>query len=275
MTRNIRRAGFPPQILNPLASSKTTSPSPTGLRWRIKGWEGQEAWTQEQQDQEQQQQHAGGDATEEVGYEGWVWDDTSGWYYDEELAARQAGGAGGLLKEATTESPAVVDTNSTSGGGDESGVGSGSDRDSDSDSDSSSGDEGAADTTGEEGAAERKKRRRKRRRPSLPPRNYPRSKAQRLVDEVEDSVEGARPEALDLSKLDMDRVTSRVYRLDWLRHLDLSSNRLYRISPDLASLESLVDINLRHNRYQGWGDRKGVDGCRSDFFFKVGQITRV
>ncbi len=190
-----------------------------------------------------------------------MWDDTSGWYYDEELAARQAGGADGLLKDAT-ESPAVVDTNSTSGAGDESGAGSGSVSDSDSDSDSSSGDD-AVDAAGEEGAVERKKRRRKRRRPSLPPRNYPRSKAQRLVDEVEDSVEGARPEALDLSNLDMDRVTSRVYRLDWLRRLDLSSNRLYRISPDLASLESLIDVDLRHNRYQGWRYRKGVDGCPS------------
>ena len=93
-----------------------------------------------------------------------------------------------------------------------------------------------------------KKRRRNRRRRSLAPRNYPRSKAQRLVDEVEDSVAGARPALLDLSELDMDRVTSRVYELDWLERLDLSSNRLLRISPDLAGMDNLVDLDLRHNR---------------------------
>lgn len=204
----------------------------------MKGWEGQEAWTEEQQEQRQKEETEGGTA-DETGYEGWVWDDTSGWYYDEELAAQLAAGTDVLPTSTTTT--AAVDNDSTSGDDGE----SGSDGDSDSDGSSELG--GTADAAGEE-AAERNKRRRKRRRRSLPPRNYPRSKAQRLVDEVEDSVDGVQPEVLDLSGLDMDRVTSRVYRFEWLQRLDLSRNRLYRISPDLAGMESLVDVDLRHNR---------------------------
>lgn len=80
-------------------------------------------------------------------------------------------------------------------------------------------------------------------------RKYPRSKAQRLVDEAEDSLEGARPSLLDLSNLGMMRVTSRVYDLDWLERLDLSNNRLSRISPDVACLTNLQDLDLRHNRW--------------------------
>lgn len=204
-----------------------------------KGWEGQEAWTEEYQEQRLQEEAEGG-TTEEAGHEGWVWDDTSGWYYDEDLAA-QVGGIDVLPGGATTT---TADHGSASGDNDNSGRGS--DDDSDSDDDSSSGSDGAVDAAGEE-AAERKKQRRKR---SLPPRSYPRSKAQRLVDEAEDSMIGARPEVLDLGGLGMDRVTSRVYRFDWLKRLDLSRNRLCRISPDLAGMESLVDVDLRHNRYR-------------------------
>lgn len=205
-------------------------------RWPNKGREGQEAWTQEQQ--QQQTNNADGSTTAEPGYEGWVWDDTSGWYYDEELAAQQllASSADGLPSSETAD-----DNNSASESGE-----------SDSDSSGSSGGDGGADEEGEE----RRKRRRKRRRRSLAPRNYPRSKAQRLVDEAEDSVDGARPEILDLSELDMDRVTSRVYRLDWLEKLSLSTNRLTRVSPDLAEMESLVDVNLRHNRYVGLNGKR-------------------
>lgn len=186
----------------------------------------------------------GDTATEESGHEGWVWDDTSGWYYDEDLAAQLLScDKNGPRSSASTKSndgnDAIADNGESD---DESG--------SDSDSDSSEGDDTKAYPAGDgdEESARRKKRRRKRRRRSLAPRNYPRSKAQRLVDEAEDAVDGARPESLDLSELDMDRVTSRVYRMDWLTRLDLSNNRLYRISPDLAGMESLVDVNLRHNR---------------------------
>eukprot|EP00752_Nemacystus_decipiens_P011953 g10598.t1 len=204
------------------------------------GWEGQEAWTEEQHEHRQNGNDESGTAGEAgAGYEGWVWDDTSGWYYDEDLAAQLAAGTSDAT--ATT----ADDHHSTSDdGGDSS---SASDSGSDSDSD------GATNEAGEEDA-DRRKRRRKRRRRSLPPRNYPRSKAQRLVDEVEDSVDGARPEGLGLSGLEMDRVTSRVYRFDWLQRLDLSRNRLYRISPDLAGMESLVDVDFRHNRIQAIPD---------------------
>lgn len=227
-------------------SHLNTKPTSTFGSWRTKGWEGQEAWTEEQQEQRQKEE-AEGSTAEEAGYDGWVWDDTSGWYYDEALAAQLASGTGvpqdsAIATAADHNTPSGEDSDSGSGDSDD-------DSDDDRDSDSSSGLDGTADAAGEE-AAERKRRRRKRRRRSLAPRNYPRSKAQRLVDEVEDSVDGARPEVLDLSRLDMDRVTSRVYRLDWLARLDLSSNRLYRISPDLAGMESLVDLNLRHNRWQ-------------------------
>lgn len=68
------------------------------------------------------------------------------------------------------------------------------------------------------------------------------------MDEIEDSVEGACPLSLDLSKLDMTRVTSRIYGCTWLETLDLSSNRLNRVSPDISAMDSLVDVNLRHNR---------------------------
>lgn len=206
----------------------------------MKGRQGQEAWTDEQQ---KQNETAESGTAEEAGYEGWVWDDQSGWYYDEDVAAQLAGGIAGL-PGGTKQAAADLDSAS----GDDGDSGSDSDDDDDSESDNSGGLDGTADAAGEEEAAERKKRRRKRRRRSLPPRNYPRSKAQRLVDEAEDSMDGVRPEALNLSGLDMDRVTSRVYRFDWLQRLDLSKNRLYRISPDLAGMEDLVDVDLRHNR---------------------------
>lgn len=199
---------------------------------------GQGAWTKEQHEQEQQhnQQYAGGsnggtNTAEEAGYEGWVWDDTSGWYYDEDLATQLlTGGVDIISKNGSDDGNVTASVEVES--------------ESESDTDSDSEEDGTDEQVGE-----RKKRRRKRRRRSLAPRNFPRSKAQRLVDEAEDSIDGARPEILDLSKLDMDRITSRVYRLDWLQRLDLSNNRLYRISPDLAGMESLVDVNFRHNRW--------------------------
>lgn len=80
--------------------------------------------------------------------------------------------------------------------------------------------------------------------------------AQRLVDEVEDSVEGARPLSLNLNDLDMTRVTSRVYGCDWLESLDLSGNRLYRVSPDMGALDNLISLDLRHNRLELMGALK-------------------
>lgn len=191
------------------------------------GWWGQEAWTEQQQQLTEAQ--AGVDAGE--GYEGWVWDDSVGWYYDEELSIKQL-----AAKSIATENPGEgvtydVGVENTSGH-------SGSSSDSDGGSSSASSGSRVRD----------KRRRKKKRRRSLAPRNYPRSKAQRLVDEAEDDVDGVQSLRLDLSMMDMDRVSSRVYGLDWLETLDLSSNRLTRISPDLAGIESLVDLNFRHNR---------------------------
>lgn len=216
--------------------------------WPAKGSDGLEAWAEDRQREQETGNVVGDAAAEEGGHEGWVWDDASGWYYDEDLAAQLlSGGKDGLRTSTSTGSN---DGNGTTSEDGESGgeSGSGSDSYSDSSEDNVKA-RGYADGDGGEEAAQKKKRRRKRRRRSLAPRNYPRSKAQRLVDEAEDSVDGARPESLDLSELGMDRVTSRVYRMDCLNKLDLSRNQLYRISPDLAGMENLVDVNLRHNRY--------------------------
>ncbi|CAM9251020.1 unnamed protein product [Scytosiphon promiscuus] len=184
-------------------------------------------------------------AAEESGHEGWVWDDTSGWYFDEDLA-RQVSSSG-------KDGPGSNDGNSAISEDDGSDGESASDSNSESSEDIGTATEYTAGEGGEEDAR-RKKRRRKRRRRSLAPRKYPRSKAQRLVDEAEDSIDGARPDSLNLSELNMDRVTSRIYRMDWLTKLDLSNNRLYRISPDLAGMESLVDVNLRQNRIKSIPD---------------------
>lgn len=85
---------------------------------------------------------------------------------------------------------------------------------------------------------------------------YVSHQAQRLVDEVEDSVEGAQPLSLNLNDLDMTRVTSRVYGCTWLESLDLSRNRLHRVSPDMGAMDSLINLDLRHNRLELMGALK-------------------
>lgn len=185
-----------------------------------------------------------------------MWDESSGWYYDEELAAAQLAGSGASTGTGAGLTNMTVDDTVGSHvgntGGSEKRGGESDSGSSDSGSGGSSGSSSSGDdSSGGGGGGGAKKRRRNRRRRSLAPRNYPRSKAQRLVDEAEDSVAGARPALLDLSELDMDRVTSRVYELDWLEGLDLSGNRLVRISPDLAGMDDLVDLDLRHNRWVG------------------------
>lgn len=171
-------------------------------------------------------------------YEGWIWDDSSGWYYDHELAAKQQQERQ-ILAESTISNSSG--TKQRPGEGDDDGLTGDEDSGSGNDSDSSE----SGDSDYQEDGTERKRRRKRR---ALPSRRFPRSRGQRLVDEAEDSMHGARPELLDLSMLDMVRVTSRVYDLKWLRGLDLSHNRLTRISPDLASMRSLTDLNLRQNR---------------------------
>lgn len=222
------------------------------------GQQGQEAWTQQYQQQELPYAEDGAGAggwggqeeastTINPGYEGWVWDDSSGWYYDEEVAAAQLAGSGadtGLVNmtvDKTVGSHASIAESGEKNGESDTGSDSGSS------GSSSSGDDSGAVGAGEGGGANKRRRNRRRRGPA--PRNYPRSKAQRLVDEAEDSVAGARPALLDLSELGMVRVTSRVYDLDWLEGLDLSGNRLMRVSPDLAGMDNLVDLDLRHNRF--------------------------
>ncbi|CAN0407739.1 unnamed protein product, partial [Ectocarpus sp. 12 AP-2014] len=102
------------------------------------------------------------------------WDDTSGWYYDEDLATQLlTGGVDVVSKKGSDDGNVAASVEVES--------------ESESDTDSDSEEEGS-----DEEAGERKKQRRKRRRRSLAPRNFPRSKAQRLVDEAEDSVDGAR-----------------------------------------------------------------------------------
>lgn len=229
----------------------------------------QEAWTHQQHAEDGSVGYGGeGSNTTAVvgaGYEGWVWDEVSGWYYDEALAATQLASRG---------SGSGVDTGITGVPNDEGGdvtVGAhgsatensetGGESDTTSSDDSDSDDTGSGEAgSGEKKTGRGKKRQRKRRRRrSLAPRRYPRSKSQRSVDEAEDSVDGARPDLLDLSELEMIRVTSRVYELDWLERLNLSRNRLSRISPDLGGMDNLVDLDLQHNRYV----RRGKD----DFFF--------
>ena len=58
-----------------------------------------------------------------------------------------------------------------------------------------------------------------------------RSKAQSRVDQGEDQLHETR--AMDLSGLGAQRVTSRIYDLVELQYLNLSDNRLTRISPNI------------------------------------------
>ena len=83
------------------------------------------------------------------------------------------------------------------------------------------------------------------------------------MDEVEDSVEGARPLSLNLNDLEMTRVTSRVYGCAWLESLDLSRNRLYRVSPDMGALDNLINLDLRHNRSELMSACKETAACGS------------
>jgi hypothetical protein len=66
-----------------------------------------------------------------------------------------------------------------------------------------------------------------------------RSKVQALVDEVEDHVHDT--VELDLSRIGATRFSSRLYDLDALRVLNLSHNRLSRLSPDIQYLGKYVD----------------------------------
>lgn len=61
-----------------------------------------------------------------------------------------------------------------------------------------------------------------------------RSKAQAIVDAGEDHL--AETQELSLAALSATRVSSRLYDLVELRTLDLSQNKLFRISPNIQFL---------------------------------------
>lgn len=171
-------------------------------------------------------------STSSVEYEGWVWDDSLGWVY----------GEGQSYNELTREDFGATDTRSNPNGEHKEASQSNSET-------VSSSEEGESrDTPIAAGDDRTKWRRSKIRRHTVASRKYPRSRAQRLVDEAEDSLDGARPSALDLSMLGLKRVTSRVYKFEWLEMLNLSGNKLTRISPDMGTMRSLAELNLRDNR---------------------------
>ncbi|CAM9426984.1 unnamed protein product, partial [Discosporangium mesarthrocarpum] len=172
-----------------------------------------------QQDQYTAEGGEQGEPTDTEGYEGWTYTESAGWYFDEELAARLLKNKkdGGKVDNVKDEGAETGDDGSSSEGYEREGMG-----------------------RGEATAGSKSKR--------AAPRQYPRSKAQRLVDEVEDSVEGARPERLDLSGLKAERISARVYQLAWLRELSLARNCLRRVSPDIAEMEGLVRLDVSYNR---------------------------
>lgn len=171
-------------------------------------------------------------ASTSVEYEGWVWDEALGWVY----------GEGQSRNELTREEFGVAATRSSSDGEHEEASQSNSETVSSSDGEES------GDIPVTAGDDRTTRRGSKIQRHTVAPRKYPRSRAQRLVDEAEDSLDGARPSVLDLSMLGLKRVTSRVYEFEWLEMLDLSGNKLTRISPDMGAMRSLAELNLRDNR---------------------------
>lgn len=191
------------------------------------GWTGQDAWAVHQASAE-----VDGSNYTSAEYEGWVWDESLGWVY----------GKGQGRNELTHEDFGATAARSSSDGEYEEAS------QSDSETFLSSDGEESGDAPVAAGDDRRRRRRNKIRRHTVAPRKYPRSKAQRLVDEAEDSLDGARPAVLDLSMLGLKRVTSRVYEFEWLEKLDLSGNKLTRISPDMGAMRSLVELNLRDNR---------------------------
>lgn len=81
-----------------------------------------------------------------------------------------------------------------------------------------------------------------------PPKKFPRSKMQALVDTAEESENPAKRATLDLSGLGATRVSSRIYELKDLRELIARDNVLSRISADLADTEGLTKLDLGNNR---------------------------
>eukprot|EP00957_Ditylum_brightwellii_P106643 8136139-Ditylum_brightwellii.AAC.1 len=81
-------------------------------------------------------------------------------------------------------------------------------------------------------------------------RKYPRSRMQKLVDDAEDSPDNSSL-LLDLSNLGAPRVSSRIYDLGTkLISLNLSGNKLSRISPDIADLHGLTTLDISRNNIE-------------------------
>ncbi|KAH8050630.1 hypothetical protein JL722_11288 [Aureococcus anophagefferens] len=81
---------------------------------------------------------------------------------------------------------------------------------------------------------------------SLMPREWPRSKSQRLVDAAEDDPRGAT--ILKLGGLGLPRVTFRALSIETLTELDVSDNRLSRLQKDFGGLFNLEVLDVSGNR---------------------------
>ena len=76
-------------------------------------------------------------------------------------------------------------------------------------------------------------------------REWPRSRAQQIVDAVED---GDDEETLGLRGLGLTRLTYRIFEVGTLTHLDVSGNKLTKLPEDMGSLENLRVLDVSGNR---------------------------
>ncbi|KAG7381536.1 hypothetical protein PHYPSEUDO_005954 [Phytophthora pseudosyringae] len=76
-------------------------------------------------------------------------------------------------------------------------------------------------------------------------RKSPRSKAQQIVDEAEDA--GEKAQLLDMRGLDAWKLSSRIWNLQFLTELVLSSNSLARIPSGIQDLLHLEELDVSHN----------------------------
>ncbi|KAK1942956.1 Leucine-rich repeat protein SHOC-2 [Phytophthora citrophthora] len=77
-------------------------------------------------------------------------------------------------------------------------------------------------------------------------RKYPRSKAQKIVDEAEDAEE--KVQILDMSGLEAWKLSSRIWNLPFLTKLVLSRNCLSRIPSGIQDLIHLEELDVSHNQ---------------------------
>ncbi|OWZ14588.1 TKL protein kinase [Phytophthora megakarya] len=77
-------------------------------------------------------------------------------------------------------------------------------------------------------------------------RSFPRSKAQQIVDDAEDA--GKNVQLLDMSGLDVWKLSSRIWNLQFLKKLVLSNNFLTRIPSGIQDLIHLEELDVSHNQ---------------------------